>query len=128
MAYSKVNFERQVKDLSIRHGPANQPEENVSFPLLMIDRPQNKLFYGREEELTKVNSFLDNRSEDNLRTYTIYGKRGVGKTDIALQYAYTNPAGFDAIFWVQCETALVLRQSFTNMAVELCLPNADRNG
>jgi len=55
-------------------------------------------------------------------------RRGVGKTDIALQYAYTNPPGFDAIFWIQCETTLSLRQSFTEAAVELNLPGADRNG
>jgi hypothetical protein len=58
----------------------------------------------------------------------IYGRRGVGKTDIALQYAYTNPAGFEAIFWIQCETSITLRQSFTDMAVALNLPGADRNG
>jgi hypothetical protein len=58
----------------------------------------------------------------------IYGRRGVGKTDIALQYAYTNPAGFDAIFWIACETSITLRQSFTDMAVALNLPGADRNG
>lgn len=128
ISYSRVNIERQVKDLSLRHGPVAQPEEHVSFPLRMITRPRNKDFYGREEELVKINTFLDDRSEDILRTYTIYGRRGVGKTNIALQYAYTNPAGFDAIFWIQCETALAIRQSFTDMAVELNLPNADRNG
>jgi hypothetical protein len=128
MSYSRVNIERQVKDLSNRHGPVVQPEEPTSFPLQMINRPQNLEFYGRQEELMKINAFLDNRTEDSLRTYTIYGRRGVGKTDIALEYAYTNPARFEAIFWVQCETALAIRQSFTDMAVALCLPKADRNG
>ena len=63
-----------------------------------------------------------------LRTYTIYGRRGVGKTEIALQYAYENPSGFDAIFWIQCETSVSIRQSFTDVAVALNLPGADRNG
>ena len=55
-------------------------------------------------------------------------RRGVGKTDIALEYAYTNPSGIEAIFWIQCETSITLRQSFTDMAVQLNLPGADRNG
>lgn len=63
-----------------------------------------------------------------LRTYTIYGRRGVGKTEIALQYAYENRSGFDAIFWIQCETSISLRQSFTDVAVCLNLPGADRSG
>jgi hypothetical protein len=58
----------------------------------------------------------------------IYGRRGVGKTDIALEYAYANVAGFEAIFWIQCETSITLRQSFTDMACALNLPGADRNG
>jgi hypothetical protein len=68
------------------------------------------------------------RDNNRLRTYTIYGRRGVGKTDIALQYAHTNPSQFDAIFWIQCETSVSLRQSFTDTAVQLNLPGADRNG
>jgi hypothetical protein len=41
-----------------------------------------------------------------FRTYTIYGRRGVGKTDIAAQFAYQNSCDFDAIFWIQCETSV----------------------
>lgn len=126
--YSMVNLERQVKTLSNRHAPVPQQEEHAAFPINMLPRSQNENFYGRQEELDRINQHLDYRGNTQLRTYTIYGRRGVGKTDIALQYAYTNPSGFDAIFWVQCETSLSLRQSFTDMAVELNLPGADRNG
>jgi predicted ATP-dependent serine protease len=126
--YSKVNLERQVKTLSNRHAPVPQPDEHATFPITMLPRSQNENFYGRQEELDRINQYLDYRGNANLRTYTIYGRRGVGKTDIALQYAYTNPSGFDAILWVQCETSLSLRQSFTDMAVALNLPGADRNG
>jgi hypothetical protein len=123
-----VNLERQVKTLSNRHAPVPQPDEHATFPIMMLPRSQNENFYGRQEELDRINQYLDYRGNANLRTYTIYGRRGVGKTDIALQYAYTNPSGFDAILWVQCETTLSLRQSFTDMAVALNLPGADRNG
>jgi hypothetical protein len=126
--YSMVNLERQVKTLSNRHAPVPQPDEYATFPNMMLPRGQNENFYGRQEELDRINQYLDYRGNTNLRTYTIYGRRGVGKTDIALQYAYTNPSAFDAIFWVQCETSLSLRQSFTDMAVALNLPGADRNG
>jgi hypothetical protein len=127
-SYSMVNLERQVKHLSIRHAPIPQPEEHATFPIMMLPRGQNDNFYGRQEELDRINQYLDYRGNTQLRTYTIYGRRGVGKTDIALQYAYTNPSGFEAVFWVQCETSLSLRQSFTDMAVALNLPGADRNG
>ncbi len=54
--------------------------------------------------------------------------RGVGKTELALQFAYTNPAKYDAIFWIQCETSVAIRQSFTNVAIALNLPGAYKDG
>jgi hypothetical protein len=53
---------------------------------------------------------------------------GVGKTEIALQFAHTNPGNYDAIFWVQCETSVAIRQSFTNVALSLNLPGAAKDG
>jgi hypothetical protein len=126
-SYSKVNLERATKTLNLSHGPAQYPEEHVTFPIAMITRNKNENFFGRADELKNINEFLGHK-DTNLRTYTIYGRRGVGKTDIALQYAHTNPAGFDAIFWVNCETSVALRKSFTDMAVALNIPGADRNG
>jgi hypothetical protein len=39
-----------------------------------------------------------------------------------------NPAGYDAVFWVQCETSVAIRQSFTDIAVALELPGAVKDG
>jgi hypothetical protein len=125
--YSQVNLERQTKTLTLRHGPAQQPEERATFPIAMLPRNKNENFYGRTDELKNIDDFLAHKAT-NLRTYTIYGRRGVGKTDIALEYAHTNPSRFDAIFWVNCETSVALRQSFSDMAVALNIPGADRNG
>jgi hypothetical protein len=128
-SYSKVNIERAVKNLSVRHAPVPETEEHANFPCTKLPFQQNEKFFGREAELQKIVDHLtpkENVSE--LRTYTIYGRRGVGKTEIALQYAYDNPSEFDAIFWIQCETSVSLRQSFTDVAVCLNLPGADRNG
>ena len=126
---SKVNQERQAAHMSRRHAPVPEPEEHAKFPIQMLPGGQNENFYGRRPELRAINQYLDWRGDNPaLRTYTIYGRRGVGKTEIALQYAYSNPSEFEAIFWVRCETSVSLRQSFSDMAVALSLPGADRNG
>lgn len=128
-SYSVASLARQAKNISLRHGQIALPQDHATFPVSMIPKSQCSNFYGRTEELERINHHLDHRnSAELLRTYTIYGRRGVGKTDIALQYAYTNPAGFEDIFWIQCETSISLRQSFTDMAVELNLPGADKFG
>ena len=121
--YSTVNLERLTKTLNLRHGPSQYPEEHVTFPIYMIPRAKNENFFGRTQELKNVDSFLGPMAT-YFRTYTIYGRRGVGKTDIALEYAHTNPTKFEAIFWVNCETSTVLRRSFSDIAVGLNIPGS----
>lgn len=131
-SYSKVNFDRQIKNMSLRHALMPESEEPGTFPNRILPFAQNPKFYGRLDELEKISKFLDPKLNEvrELRTYTIYGRRGVGKTEIASQFAYTklDEGVFDAIFWIQCETSVAIRQSFTNVAISLNLPGADREG
>ena len=118
--------------MSLRHALIPESEEPGTFPNKILPFAQNRKFFGRLDELEKVSSFLDPKfaKDRELRTYTIYGRRGVGKTEIAIQFAYTTyeQGVFDAVFWIQCETSVAIRQSFTNVAVALNLPGADREG
>jgi hypothetical protein len=47
--------------------------------------------------------------------------------EIALEYARMQRRFYDAVFWVQAETAGSLRQSFTDIALALELQGADKN-
>lgn len=125
---SKVNQDRMIKNLSMKHALMPESDEPGTFPNRILPFQKNPKFYGREEELEKIQDYLCPKGDQSLRTYTIYGRRGVGKTEIALEFAHMNRAGFDAIFWIQCETSVAIRQSFTNAAVSLNLPGADRAG
>src|SRR3954465_10097496 len=92
-AYTEANRMLQTKNLTFRHANIVLHEENVSFPCTRLPRNRNANFYGRTQELKKIDKFLGHNSP-NLRTYQIYGRRGVGKTDIALEYAHANPSNF----------------------------------
>lgn len=128
--YSSVNRQRAQRNLDMKHQILPDAEEIGFIPIIQLPRKKNNYFYGRTEELAAIDKALNWRHKENhpLRTYTIYGKRGVGKTELALEYAHSNPAGFDYIFWIQCETGLALRQSFTDMAIALDLPKAAEHG
>jgi len=126
--YSKVNQDQTVKNMSLKHALIPEAEETAAFPIKRLPFNQNPHFYGRQEELEKITKYLAPKGDQSFRTYTIYGRRGVGKTDIALQFAHTNSVGYDAIFWIQCETSVAIRQSFTNVAIDLNLPRAIRDG
>ena len=128
---SATNRRRVQENLSVKHAMISELEETARFPVQMLPSRQNNLnFLGRKAELEKINKALDWKNPENnaVRAYVIYGRRGVGKTELALEYSYSNPAGFDAIFWVECETNFMLRQSFTDMAKAVNLPTADRCG
>jgi len=115
--YSAATLNTRIDNLAFRHSIVPDPEERANFPLTMLPHTPNKNFYGRREELAKMDKYLKWEGNASLRTFSIYGRRGVGKTQIALEYASQNPSRFDAIFWIGCESTLSLRQSFTSMAM-----------
>jgi hypothetical protein len=123
---SRVSQEREIRFMTWRSEAL--PEENAPLPIKMLPKAQNELFFGREAELEAINAKLGKEEINSLETYTIYGRRGVGKTHIALEYAYQNRGKFDAIFWIQCETSASLRQSINSTAIELNLPGASQSG
>ena len=110
-----------------RAGQVARMDDSDVFPCVWLPSKRNEKFYGREDQLREIDSYLDPGSK-RLRTYMIYGRRGVGKTNIALEYAFRNPGKFDAIFWINCETASALRTSFTRMALQLKLGGVETHG
>jgi hypothetical protein len=126
--FSVVNRENNIRNMSLKHALIANNDEPGVFPSKLLPFAQNPKFYGRKEEMDRLVKHLSVKTQSSYRTYTIYGRRGVGKTEIALQFAYTNPAGYDAIFWIQCETSVAIRQSFTDVAVKLNLPGAYKDG
>jgi hypothetical protein len=125
---TRVNLDLQVKNMSQRYALTAESDEPGTFPYTILPFGLNQNFYGRKDELEKISDHLKPKGDKSYRTYTIYGRRGIGKTEIALQFAHLNPAGYDAVFWVQSETSVAIRQSFTDIAVALDLPGALKDG
>jgi AAA+ ATPase superfamily predicted ATPase len=115
--FSKTNLQEQARNLTDRHKPDPDSEELAKFPLAILPFSRNRKFFGRKGEIEKIHEALKWEGNRPLRNYSIYGRRGIGKTEIALEYAHQNPSNFDAIFWIRCETTLTLRQSFTELAI-----------
>ena len=130
-AFSTLRKDRQTSYVAQKLEGTLNMQEYSQFPCISVPLLRNKKFYGREQILQRIGNHLDwksNPSQKTTRTYTIYGRRGIGKTHIALEYVYRNEKTFDAIFWIQCETAASLRKSFTDMALSLRIPKAVQGG
>ena len=88
-----------------------------------LPRTQNALFHGREDLLARLESLLkpsDKSTSPN--NVVLYGLGGVGKTQIALQYAWSNITYYDTVLWVSAESSLKLAESYGALAHQLGVP------
>ena len=102
--YSKISqLEHASLQVSGRIAFRNRINSNdfCKFPVDNLPKILMDNFFGRQAQLDQVEKHLGYQKIENLRVYTIFGRRGVGKTQIALQYAHLYKCKFDAVFWVR---------------------------
>lgn len=79
-------------------------------------------FWGREDALKAIQQALNPEEKPHvLKTFALYGIGGVGKTQIALQYANQNRDRYRAILWVAADNVIGMGQSFRDLAKSLGL-------
>lgn len=82
------------------------------LPFRNFPYSQNNRFKYREELLDRLKTHLQpGTTPSTLRTASLHGLGGVGKTQIALEFAYRHADDYDAIFWLKAETSVKLRES-----------------
>lgn len=82
----------------------------------------NSRFWGREQALKAIDTALDpDYRADALKSFALYGMGGVGKTQIALQYANKNRGRFNVILWVAADSTISIWQSFLDIVKRLGL-------
>jgi hypothetical protein len=109
-----------------------------SRPLpLRLSLPFNRGFYfPREDATTWLETLLFQESsrevnrelKQNATTVAVlHGMAGVGKTQIALNFARSAQSRFDAVFWVRSDSKQSVLQSFHDIAIALGLVNGRRH-
>ena len=86
----------------------------------------NLRFWGREQALQAVKEALDPGEEtSSLKKFALHGMGGVGKTQIALQFANRSRQQYSVILWVAADTTISMGQSFRDIAQGLGLVKSD---
>jgi hypothetical protein len=86
----------------------------------------NTKFSGREDILDTVDKLLEPEAVvSSLKSVALYGMGGVGKTQIAIQYAYLHLEIFDVILWIAADNAIAIGQSCRTIADGLNLLGSD---
>ncbi len=95
-------------------------------PHWLVPLPRNLFFTGREEILELLHTQLGTHQAVALtQSSALHGLGGVGKTQVALEYAYQHALEYSAVFWVGAETEEQIISSLLRIAEALHLPGRD---
>jgi hypothetical protein len=84
--------------------------------------PQNPGFTGRREMLKELRRGLRQRGYAALLPHTLHGLGGVGKTQLAIEYAYRFQSDYELIWWIPADEVSSVRRSLLSLARRLELP------
>jgi hypothetical protein len=86
---------------------------------------RNLTFVGRDHLLLDLRARLATGSRAAVLPQALHGLGGVGKTQIALEYAHRFAADYDLVWWVNAEQVAEARASLTSLAPELGIAPGD---
>jgi tetratricopeptide (TPR) repeat protein len=122
--------ENQAADTLIDRLNGRRPTEPESAPSTLSypggDRAQvqniptrNANFTGRDKDLRQMREELRTRRMPVFQPLTIHGLGGVGKTQVALEYAHRFRADYDIIWWMDCGQAQYVDASLADLGQQL---------
>lgn len=107
------------------------PDRAKSSTIWNVPYPRNTYFTGREALLQDLHETF-NASNIVKLTYVsstpqaISGLGGIGKTQLAIEYAHRYRHNYEAVFWVKADTSANIESDFKSIAQLLDLP--EKNG
>lgn len=117
--YFKLNREYEEE---LYRAAAQAPPRIHNFPF-----SQNTFFTGRETHLERLSKLLqESGTVEITQSVGISGLGGIGKTQLALEYAYRHyPKVYLTVLWVNAADGTTLQASYDSIAKLLELPERD---
>jgi len=111
---------RETQHLTLR-------TSSTAFPRIWnIPYARNPVFTGREEVLTQLAKVLKTGEPAAIsQPQAISGLGGIGKTQIAVEYAYRHRQEYQAVLWTPADTNKALVSGYVAIAELLHLPLQD---
>ncbi|KAK6356076.1 hypothetical protein TWF718_000450 [Orbilia javanica] len=108
-----VEMERPARELRKQR----EKIERINFVVpFNIPFPRNPNFTGRAEELGKIHERFASPVHGNAPSmFALTGTGGMGKTQIAVEYAYRYDRDYTAVFWVSAASKQSIETSFVDI-------------
>jgi hypothetical protein len=107
-----------------RPGPAPVSADKPGFagalPAVWRAPARNPRFTGRDGMLTELRRRLG-AEEGTLVVQALYGLGGVGKTQLAIEYAHRFAADYDLVWWIDAEQPVLIPDQLAALAARLDL-------
>jgi hypothetical protein len=112
-----------------REASARAPEPRSSgrfpgtIPRIFTVPQRNDMFTGRAEMLEDLRDRFSTGAPE-LQPQVLFGLGGVGKTQIAIEYAHRFAADYDLVHWIPAEQPGLMRAALARLAPMLDLPQS----
>lgn len=89
-------------------------------PIWNVPHQRNPNFVGRDALLDQIQKTLTSKNAAALTA--IHGMGGVGKTQLASEYAYDHAGDYQVVWWIKSEEPAALKSDYAALAEALDLP------
>ncbi|KAK4895529.1 hypothetical protein LTR27_006311 [Elasticomyces elasticus] len=128
--YDRSNAPNDVNTQKVLNAGQHSITDNYTLEL-RLGYKQNSIFTGREQALNDLHDLLTSpgRLPDEARgsPIVVHGTGGVGKTQLARQYAYLRHKSFTSVSWINCTSIDTTYASFHTLARRLVEHYATKN-
>ena len=122
---SQKGSSRSQKGSPRERTPSTSEGQETSVPSHCMMLPaRNSRFFARKDITKQIRDKLDAQDQSRIKSIVLFGLGGVGKTEIAREFAYAAEHSLNTILWIRSNTAGILAESFTYAAMRLDLPGA----
>src|SRR3989440_2519440 len=123
LGFIPESSEDHNKEVATFSDPPDPHTSTPSLPIWNVPHRRNPFFTGREEILAHLYTILRSSKAAALtQAQAISGLGGIGKTQVAVEYAYRYRDHYQAIFWINATSRDAISADFVILATLLDLP------